>query len=60
MNRQQRQLVTRGQIIALRDTGLSIPQIAQQLAISTTTVSTWITRNEETGNLDDQGMSLCL
>ena len=60
MNRQQRQLVTRGQIIALRDTGLSIRQIAQQLAISTTTVSTWITRNEETGYLDDQDMSLCL
>ena len=52
MNQQERRLVTRGQIVALREMGLSTRGIAERLAISRSTVSRW-TRWEDAGNLND-------
>ena len=58
MNRQQQQIALRAQIVALRETGLPIRSIAQRLAVSPTTVSKWIRRHAETGNLTDLGKQL--
>ncbi|KAG7163712.1 Transposable element Tcb2 transposase-like 10 [Homarus americanus] len=51
MDRQRTQLILPGQIIALRDIGLSIRAIAHQLGVLPRTVSKLIQRWEETGNL---------
>lgn len=55
MNRQQVELVKRAQIVALHDIGMSNNAIAEQLAVSRTTVVKWIRRQEETGILTDLG-----
>ncbi|KAK3860081.1 hypothetical protein Pcinc_033846 [Petrolisthes cinctipes] len=47
------QLIKRGQIVALHEAGHSIRSIARRLGVSPTTVTKWINRNEETGDLTD-------
>ncbi|KAK3888564.1 hypothetical protein Pcinc_007416 [Petrolisthes cinctipes] len=49
------QLIKRGQIVALHEAGHSIRSIARRLGVSPTTVTKWINRNEETGDLTDLG-----
>ncbi|KAG7158984.1 putative Homeodomain-like domain-containing protein 13 [Homarus americanus] len=48
MNTTQQHLTTRSQIIALREEGLTVRAIADQLAVSTSTVKRWIIRYAET------------
>ncbi|KAG7166709.1 putative Transposable element Tc1 transposase-like 41 [Homarus americanus] len=48
MNTTQQHLTTRGQIIALRQEGLTVRAIADRLAVSTSTVKRWIRRYAET------------
>ncbi|KAG7163744.1 putative Homeodomain-like domain-containing protein 11, partial [Homarus americanus] len=55
MNTAQQRLTTRGQIIALREEGLTVRAIADRLAVSTSTVKRWIRRYAET----DLVMSVC-
>ena len=55
MNRQQRQIAVRAQIVALRESGLTVQAIADRLAISPTTVTKWKRRHAETGDLTDLG-----
>ncbi|KAG7158004.1 putative Homeodomain-like domain-containing protein 18, partial [Homarus americanus] len=53
MNTTQQLLTTRGQIITLREEGLTACAIADRLAVSTSTVKRWIRRYAETGILTD-------
>lgn len=56
MNRHDSQLVLRGRIVGLKESGLSIRAIAHRLGISTSTVERWTRRFEESGNLCNLGM----
>lgn len=53
MNRRDEKLLLRGSIITLHQQGLSSRVIARDLGLSRTTVTKWIKRYEESGNLDD-------
>lgn len=54
MNRQQDTLVLRGRIVGMRESGMSIRNIAENLGISKKTVSLWLKRWEEEGNLNNR------
>lgn len=54
MNRQQDTLVLRGRIVGMRESGRSIRNIGHDLGISKTTVSLWVKRWEEEGNLNNR------
>lgn len=54
MNRQQDTLVLRGRIVGMRETGMSIRNIAENLGISKSTVSLWLKRWEEEGNINNR------
>ncbi|KAG7156740.1 putative Transposable element Tc1 transposase-like 31 [Homarus americanus] len=56
MNRTQQHLTTRGQIIALREEGLTVRAIADRLAVCTSTVERSIRKYAETGILNDLGI----
>ena len=49
----ENKLVQRGQIVALRERGMSNCAIARELGVHPSTVAKWVNRQQETGRLVD-------
>ncbi|KAK3875814.1 hypothetical protein Pcinc_019334 [Petrolisthes cinctipes] len=54
METRQRRAVERGRIIGMREAGYSISDISRDLGLTRQTVQRWLTRWEESGNLEDR------
>ena len=59
MNREQENLVQRGRIVGLHEAGMSISAIANEVGMKRDTVSRWIKRWNESGDLRDKPRSGC-